>query len=142
MVKEIVEPMFASMLPGPLATLHFVKLDLGQVPLKVSRVDVHRTEQNGIKLDMDVDWQGKCDFDLDGKMVPKLGVERVHLSGRLSVLLAPLTNIIPLVRRDVEMRVLYCPLAHCHVHCCRLAQPKWPSSTHRTSSSTSPGPPT
>lgn len=98
MVKEIVEPMFASMLPGPLATLHFVKLDLGPVPLRVSRVDVLRTELGGIKLDMDVDWEGKCDIDLDGKMVPKLGVERVRLKGRLSVLLAPLTNIIPLVR--------------------------------------------
>lgn len=103
MVKEIVEPMFASMLPGPLATLHFVKLDLGPVPLRVSRVDVSRTERGGIKLDMDVDWQGKCDVDLDGKMVPKLGVERVRLRGRLSVLLAPLTNIIPLVRNPYKL---------------------------------------
>ena len=33
MVKEIVEPMFKTMLPGPLATLHFTKIDLGPVPL-------------------------------------------------------------------------------------------------------------
>lgn len=98
MIKEIVEPMFASMLPGPLATLHFVKLDLGTVPLKLLHVDVHRLDQGGIKLDMDVSWQGECDIDLDGNLVPKLGVERIHLNGRLSILLAPLTDIIPLVR--------------------------------------------
>lgn len=72
MVKEIVEPMFASMLPGPLASLKFVKLDLGSIPLRVSAVDVHKAENGGMKLDMDVIWEGDSDIDLDGKMVPKL----------------------------------------------------------------------
>lgn len=72
MVKEIVEPMFATMLPGPLASLKFVKLDLGNVPIRVSKVDVHKTDNAGIKLDMDVTWDGQSDIDLDGKMVPKL----------------------------------------------------------------------
>ncbi|ETS75746.1 hypothetical protein PFICI_12690 [Pestalotiopsis fici W106-1] len=97
MVKEIVEPMFASMLPGPLATLKFVKLDLGKVPIRVSAVDVHKTENEGIKLDMNVTWEGQSDIELDGKMVPKLGIEHVTLKGRLSILLCPLTNIIPLI---------------------------------------------
>ncbi|KAK1623771.1 C2 domain-containing protein [Colletotrichum phormii] len=97
MVKEIVEPMFATMLPGPLASLKFVKLDLGTVPMRVSEVDVHKVDNGGIKLDMDVIWEGKSDIELDGKMVPKLGIEHVHLKGRLSILLAPLTNIIPLI---------------------------------------------
>jgi len=97
MVKEIVEPMFASMLPGPLATLRFVKLDLGHVPMRVSEVDVHKVDNGGIKLDMDVIWEGKSDIELDGKMVPKLGIEKVHLKGRLSILLAPLTNVMPLI---------------------------------------------
>ncbi|EXF86512.1 C2 domain-containing protein [Colletotrichum fioriniae PJ7] len=97
MVKEIVEPMFATMLPGPLASLKFVKLDLGNVPMRVSEVDVHKVDNGGIKLDMDVIWEGKSDIELDGKMVPKLGIEHVHLKGRLSILLAPLTNIIPLI---------------------------------------------
>ncbi|KXH44889.1 C2 domain-containing protein [Colletotrichum nymphaeae SA-01] len=97
MVKEIVEPMFATMLPGPLASLKFVKLDLGTVPMQVSEVDVHKVDNGGIKLDMDVIWEGKSDIELDGKMVPKLGIEHVHLKGRLSILLAPLTNIIPLI---------------------------------------------
>ncbi|KAK0377567.1 C2 domain-containing protein [Colletotrichum limetticola] len=97
MVKEIVEPMFATMLPGPLASLKFVKLDLGTVPMRVAEVDVHKVDNGGIKLDMDVIWEGKSDIELDGKMVPKLGIEHVHLKGRLSILLAPLTNIIPLI---------------------------------------------
>ncbi|CAJ2509385.1 Uu.00g144110.m01.CDS01 [Anthostomella pinea] len=97
MVKDIVEPMFASMLPGPLASLKFVKLDLGRVPMRVSAVDVIKTDNGGIKLDMDVTWKGESDIELDGNMVPKLGIEHVHLKGRLSVLLAPLVNVIPLI---------------------------------------------
>ncbi|EHA47793.1 hypothetical protein MCOR27_001152 [Pyricularia oryzae] len=97
MVKEIVEPMFATMLPGPLATLKFVKLDLGPVPMRVSEVDVHKVDNGGIKLDMDVTWEGKSDIELEGKLVPKLGIEHVHLIGRLSILLGPLTNVIPLI---------------------------------------------
>lgn len=72
MVKEIVEPMFASMLPGPLASLKFVKLDLGAVPMHLSEVDVHKVDSGGIKLDMNVTWHGESDIDLDGNMVPKL----------------------------------------------------------------------
>lgn len=97
MVKEIVEPMFASMLPGPLASLKFVKLDLGNIPLRVSAVDVHKAENGGMKLDMDVIWEGDSDIDLDGKMVPKLGIQHIHLKGRLSILLAPVLNVIPLI---------------------------------------------
>jgi hypothetical protein len=117
MTKEIVEPILASTLPGPLANLRFVKLDLGNVPIRFSNVDVHKTESQGIKLDMDMDWEGACDIELDGSMVPKVvsfdvprhvqlylqltetqGIEKVHLKGRLSILLCPLTNIIPLVK--------------------------------------------
>ncbi len=72
MIKDIVEPIFASTLPGPLATLRFVKLDLGHVPMRVCEVDVHKVHNGGIKLDMDVIWEGKSDIELDGKMVPKL----------------------------------------------------------------------
>lgn len=72
MVKEIVEPMFASMLPGPLSSLQFVKLDLGNIPVRVSAVDVTKVDNGGMKLDMDVVWEGDSDIDLDGKMVPKM----------------------------------------------------------------------
>ncbi|KAF1952585.1 C2 domain-containing protein [Byssothecium circinans] len=97
MVKEIVEPILASTLPGPLSSLRFVKLDLGHVPMRLSEVDVHKTSTGAIKLDMDVTWESHSDIELDGKMVPKIGIEHVHLKGRLSVLLGPLTDIIPLI---------------------------------------------
>ena len=58
MVKEIVEPMFKDMLPGPLSSLHFTKIDFGHVPFKFSNVKVTKTEVDGIKLDLNVDWAG------------------------------------------------------------------------------------
>jgi len=118
MVKSTVEPILASTLPGPLANLKFVKLDLGQVPIRFSKVDVHKSATEGIKLDMDMEWESVCDVELDGARVPKIvrhllllviyhrmleansskGIEKAHLKGRLSILLCPLTNIIPLVK--------------------------------------------
>ncbi|EPE26535.1 C2 (Calcium/lipid-binding, CaLB) [Glarea lozoyensis ATCC 20868] len=97
MIKEIAEPMFKTMLPGPLASLHFTKLDLGHVPLELSNLLVTKTETDGIKLDLNVDWAGKCDIALDASMIPTVGVRGVALHGRLSVLLGPLTDIIPLI---------------------------------------------
>ncbi|KAK4216430.1 hypothetical protein QBC37DRAFT_90497 [Rhypophila decipiens] len=97
MTKNIVEPMFASMLPAPLNSLHFEKIDLGQQPLKLGNIDVHKVENGAIKLDLDVDWDSKCDIELNGKMIPKIGIEHVKLRGRLSVMLGPLTNVIPLI---------------------------------------------
>lgn len=72
MVKEIVEPILASTLPGPLSSLRFTKVDLGQEPIRISEVDVHKTQNGGIKLDMDIVWDGKSDIDLEGSLVPKL----------------------------------------------------------------------
>ncbi|KAL5120157.1 hypothetical protein ACEQ8H_001983 [Pleosporales sp. CAS-2024a] len=97
MIKDVVEPILASTLPGPLKNLKFVKLDLGSVPLTFTNVDVQKTTSQGIKLDMDVNWHGACDMELDGSGVPKVGIEKVHLKGRISILLGPLTNIIPLI---------------------------------------------
>ncbi|KAL3425248.1 Extended synaptotagmin-2 [Phlyctema vagabunda] len=97
MTKEIADPMFKSMLPGPLATLHFTKVDLGHVPFILSNVLVTRTETNSIKLDLNVDWAGKCDIELDGNMIPAVGVRGVALHGRLSILLGPLSDVLPLI---------------------------------------------
>lgn len=72
MTKEIAEPMFKTMLPGPLSSLHFTKIDLGHVPLSLSNVLVTKTETGNIKLDLNVDWAGKCDIQLDGNMIPSL----------------------------------------------------------------------
>lgn len=97
MVKEIADPMFKKMLPGPLASLHFTKVDLGQVPIVFSNVKVTKTPADGIKLDLNVDWDGQCDIALDADMIPSVGVKSVQLHGRLSILLCPLMNIIPLI---------------------------------------------
>jgi hypothetical protein len=72
MTKDIVEPILASTLPGPLSNLRFVKLDFGHVPIQFSHVDVHKTTTQGIKLDMNVNWEGVCDIELDGARVPKI----------------------------------------------------------------------
>ena len=80
MVKDIVEPMFKTMLPGPLASLHFTKIELGSKPLVLSNVKVTKTPHDGIKLDLNVDWDGECDIQLDGTMIPKL-VSLVMQSG-------------------------------------------------------------
>lgn len=77
MVKDIVEPILKSTLPGPLANLKFVKIDLGDVPLRVSAVDTHKTPLGGIQLEMDVTWESKSDIELDGSMVPKI-VRALH----------------------------------------------------------------
>lgn len=71
-VKGAVEPILASTLPGPLSGLHFVKIDFGRVPIQLSNVDVHKTTSEGIKLDLDVHWEGECDIELDGSNVPKI----------------------------------------------------------------------
>lgn len=72
MIKEIVEPMFKTMLPGPLKTLHFTKIDLGAVPLRLSNAKTTKTEHDGIKLDMNLDWVGKADIEMDADMFPAM----------------------------------------------------------------------
>lgn len=100
MIKDIVEPMFADMLPGPLKNLHFKKVDLGPTPFVFSNVDVHKMEGDSIKLDMDVDWDGLMDVELCVKLVGvpvNFGVEHVKINGRLSILLNPLIDTLPLI---------------------------------------------
>lgn len=72
MIKEMVEPMFKTMLPGPLATLHFTKIDLGTVPLRLSNATTTKTEADGIRLDLNLDWAGKADIEMDANMMPAL----------------------------------------------------------------------
>jgi len=67
------------------------------VPIHINDVDVHKTSTGGIKLDLNVVWESKSDIDLEGKLIPKIGIQHIHMKGRLSVLLAPLTNVIPLI---------------------------------------------
>lgn len=72
MIKDIVEPMFKTMLPGPLQSLHFTKIDLGPEPMKLSNATVTRTDADGIRLNLNVDWASKSDIELDADMIPGL----------------------------------------------------------------------
>jgi hypothetical protein len=72
LIKDIAEPMFGTMLPAPLNTMRFKKIDLGKVPITFANVDIHRTENEGVKLDMDLDWDGTCDIELDAAKFPKI----------------------------------------------------------------------
>lgn len=97
MTKQIVEPMFKEMLPGPLKTLHFTKIDLGKVPIHFDNIDVHSRHKGVIKLVVDVAWDGQSDIELKANLIGGLGVEHVKLNGRLSVLMCPLIERVPLV---------------------------------------------
>jgi hypothetical protein len=72
MIKEIVEPMFKTMLPGPLKTLHFTKIDLGPVPLRFSNAKTTKSDVDGIKLSLNIDWVGKADIEMDADMMPAM----------------------------------------------------------------------
>lgn len=90
MIKGIAEPMFAVTLPAPLNSLVFEKIDLGTVPIHFSKVDVHKTENEGIKLDLDLDWDGECDIELNGNMIPKIvGYFRPPVQFRHSLISTP-----------------------------------------------------
>lgn len=97
MTKEIVEPMFKDMLPTPLSSLHFTKIDLGKNPIKFDNIDVHSRNEGVIKLDVDIIWDGECDIELKANIIGGFGVEKVKLHGRMSVLLCPLVERMPLV---------------------------------------------
>lgn len=47
--------------------------------MRFDRVDVHKTTKEGIKLDMDVVWDGVCDIELDGSSVPKIVISSFML---------------------------------------------------------------
>ncbi len=97
MIKDIVEPMFADLLPGPFKNTKFTLIDLGSVPMKFDSVDVHTRRNDSIKLDMDVHWDGSCDIDLKSPIIGGYGVKRVELSGRLSIVMQPLVPVMPVV---------------------------------------------
>ena len=77
--------MFKTMLPGPLATLHFTKIDLGPVPLRVSNAKTTKSETEGIILDMNVDWVGKADIEMDADYIPALVSSCLLLNGELTL---------------------------------------------------------
>lgn len=96
-IRETVEPTFATSLPGPLAKLHFTKLDLGSVPIGLDNFTVHDEAADGsLKFEMDVVWDGDCHIELAFDL-GSMGVKSLKLFGRLSVVFKPLMDTVPIV---------------------------------------------
>jgi len=101
-VKATVEPMFKEMLPGPLKSMHFTKCSLGDVPLRLDNCIVHECKTNlvgkeYVQIEIDVVWDGQCDIELKADYIGRLGVKHLKLSGRMSFLLQPVMDTIPVV---------------------------------------------
>jgi Ca2+-dependent lipid-binding protein len=97
-IQESVEPSFKD-LPGPLATLHFTKVDLGSVPIRLDNIVVHEVnkEANTLQFDLDVLWDGACDIELKADYIGSFGVKSIKLHGRMSILLKPLVPTLSVV---------------------------------------------
>ena len=98
-VKESVEPSFSDLSIGTLKTLHFTHLDLGMTPVSIDNVVVHDKEQDDSlqKFDMDLVWDGDCNIQLKADYLGSFGVQKIKFHGRLSVVLSPLLDVMPVV---------------------------------------------
>jgi len=113
-IKDSVEPSFKETLPGPLSTLKFKKLDLGDVPLVLDNILVRDLQsiddagtafgkdQNYLQFEWDITWQSDCDIQLAtdkiaGMAAISFGVKTLTLSGRLQVIAKPLGNVLPCI---------------------------------------------
>jgi hypothetical protein len=107
MIISTVQPMFADMMPGPLKSLKFTKVDLGTVPMIIDNVIVHElgnpaatttsaTPGSGcLQFDWDVIWHSSSDIQLAADFGIAFGVKSILLKGRMSFLMKPLSNEIP-----------------------------------------------
>lgn len=87
--------------------IHFIKLDLGDVPIKTDNMFVQRIKTKGqspqerIQIDFDLSWDGKCDILLQATLSKSMkitfGVKHIKLKGRFSLLLGPLVHDLPVV---------------------------------------------
>jgi hypothetical protein len=113
-VKDAVEPSFKDTLPGPLASLKFKKLDLGDVPIVIDNIlvrELRKIDDAGmvygknshyLQFEWDVTWQSDCNIQLAtdkiaGMAAISFGVKRIHLSGRLQVICKPLSDVLPCI---------------------------------------------
>lgn len=96
-IEEKVSPRFKA-LPGPLATMRFVKIDLGTCPMRLDNVVVHERNKTTLQFDLDVDWDGNCDIKLKADYLGSFGIKSLKLFGRLSILMQPLIEDLPIVQ--------------------------------------------
>lgn len=92
------EPLINAALPKPLKNFRFLRADLGHDYLVVDRVTVHKRFADSIAMDLDVSFKGKPDISMKvSPMGTEFGIEEMRWSGRLSVLMRPLTTTLPCV---------------------------------------------
>jgi len=98
-IKKTVEPMFKDMMPGPLSGLHFTKIDLGSIPIRMDNVVVHKVDAKNdtLQFDLDLVWDGNCDIQLKAGSFISFGVKSVKLLGRMCILMRPLTTDLSIV---------------------------------------------
>lgn len=97
MIRETVEPMFPDMMPSALSSLHFTKVDLGMVPIRMDNVIVHELKDGQVQWDMDIIWESESDIQLKADYIGSLGVKSIIMKGRMTFTMRPLTNILPIV---------------------------------------------
>lgn len=95
-IRASVEPLLRD-LPGPLTTLRFTELDLGIEHFVLGQATVHDLKDGFVQFDMDVHWTTNRQISLKASYVGSMGVERIELTGRLAVVLKPLTKVLPCV---------------------------------------------
>ena len=95
-IRESVEPSFED-LPTPMNTCRFTKIDLGDVPIRMDNVVVHPLHSGMVQFDLDLIWDGECDIQLKADYLGSFGIQKLKLSGRMAILLKPLTNELPVV---------------------------------------------
>lgn len=94
-IREAVDPCFEA-LPPPLKTLHFTKVDLGNVPIRMDNIVVHPLTPDGsVQCDIDILWDGDCDLQLKADYLGKLGVRKLKIWGRMAVIFNPLSTELP-----------------------------------------------
>ena len=96
-IRATVEPMFKETMPGPLANLRFTKIDLGKVPIVLDNIVVHELRDGNVQFDLDITWDSDSDIQLKADYVGSFGVKSIKLDGRMTFLLKPLTNTLPIV---------------------------------------------
>ncbi len=113
-VRDAVEPSFKDTLPGPLASLKFTRLDLGNVPIvldnilvrELRKIDdeskVYGKNQHYLQFEWDLVWQSECDIRLatdkiGGIKAISFGVKGIKLAGRMQVICKPLSTTLPCI---------------------------------------------
>ena len=109
-IKDALDPMLKDLK----VPVHFVKVDLGDVPIRTSNMLIHKVDleeadagcevtrcRAGVQIDVDVEWDGNCDITLQATLTKSakavFGVESIKVRGRMHILLSPLTSELPVV---------------------------------------------